>query len=117
MCGIAGLAPILSNRNMSIDIAHEMIVQLKHRGPDVGGIYYKRSTTSAHVRWSTIDIEMGQQFMTEEEGVFWKTLTPSTTFNTIYEVPPGALYDCTWTGPDCPAILLRNAPGKRKSHQ
>ncbi len=73
MCGIAGFTPILGNKDTSIDVIRKMLVQLKHRGPDERGVYFDQSGVLGHVRLSIIDLETGQQPMSDEDGILWIT--------------------------------------------
>jgi asparagine synthase (glutamine-hydrolysing) len=71
MCGIAGFTPVIGDRSTSISIMKEMLLCLTHRGPDDRAIFVDDASTLGHVRLSIIDIDSGQQPMSDEEGIYW----------------------------------------------
>lgn len=70
MCGVAGIIDYQSKLNTKI-ILESMIRVISHRGPDESGIYYSRHATLGNVRLSIIDIEGGQQPLSDLSGRFW----------------------------------------------
>ena len=72
MCGITG---ILNKRSGSPDqrLLQRMISTLRHRGPDDSGVYVNGPVGLAHSRLSIIDLETGQQPMSNEDGTLWIT--------------------------------------------
>jgi asparagine synthase (glutamine-hydrolysing) len=71
MCGIAG---VVAARGQ-ID-AHRLAVMaglLEHRGPDDRGIHVEPRAGLAHTRLSIIDVALGQQPMSNEDGSLWIT--------------------------------------------
>lgn len=62
MCGIAGILNFDTKRVDSALLAR-MIEQVRHRGPDQGGIYIDKRAGLAHARLSIIDLASGQQPM------------------------------------------------------
>lgn len=72
MCGIAG---VMNQRAQlappGLDELGRMAGALKHRGPDEFGIYRDRQAGLAHARLSIIDLESGQQPLSNERGTLW----------------------------------------------
>lgn len=64
MCGIAGVFGPAATR---VD-ADAMIRSLRHRGPDGDGAYRDRDLLLVHTRLSIIDLETGDQPMTDADG-------------------------------------------------
>jgi asparagine synthase (glutamine-hydrolysing) len=66
MCGIAGLFKI----NVSLELIHPMVQSLKHRGPDAQEYWIDNELEIAfgHARLSIIDIQGGNQPMTDAYG-------------------------------------------------
>ena len=50
-----------------------MTSALQHRGPDDQGIYINKSMGFGHRRLSIIDLDSGQQPMSNEDGNLWIT--------------------------------------------
>jgi asparagine synthase (glutamine-hydrolysing) len=68
MCGISaivGTGPV--NRCQIEAMTH----RLTHRGPDAGGIWQEGRVALGHRRLSIIDLEGGQQPMSNEDGTLW----------------------------------------------
>jgi asparagine synthase (glutamine-hydrolysing) len=70
MCGVAGIIDYHGKINSKI-IVESMIRVISHRGPDESGIYNSRHATLGNVRLSIIDIEGGQQPLSDLSGRFW----------------------------------------------
>ncbi|UCF20465.1 MAG: asparagine synthase (glutamine-hydrolyzing) [Gemmatimonadota bacterium] len=65
MCGICG---ILTTEPVSEDVVRRMTRSLAHRGPDDEGWYVERNVALGHRRLSIIDLDSGQQPMSNAEG-------------------------------------------------
>jgi asparagine synthase (glutamine-hydrolysing) len=68
MCGISGFLHFDSNRNVSLDTLKRMSKTLIHRGPDGHGFYSVKNIALAHQRLSIIDLSLGHQPMTNNDG-------------------------------------------------
>ncbi|HEX2920160.1 MAG TPA: asparagine synthase (glutamine-hydrolyzing) [Bacteroidales bacterium] len=70
MCGIAG---IIDYRRLtdSRKITEQMLRSISYRGPDERGIYCSPVATLGSVRLSIIDIEGGQQPLTDQTSRYW----------------------------------------------
>src|SRR6266436_849814 len=73
MCGIAGF---LTYRVLpeARAVLQRMTRSLAHRGPDDEGLYFNESTGLGVRRLSVIDLETGQQPMSNEDGTVWVAL-------------------------------------------
>ncbi len=71
MCGIAGIL----QRNPSVEADRRavfaMMKALEHRGPDGSGSYFDGPVGLGHRRLAIIDLETGQQPMTNEDETIW----------------------------------------------
>src|ERR687897_2108212 len=67
MCGICGLA-YLNGRPVEPSLLEEMNDTLLHRGPDSGGAHVDGSVGIAARRLSIIDLETGDQPLSNEDG-------------------------------------------------
>ena len=71
MCGIAGKV----NRDPTAKVARgqiqSMLLPIAHRGPDAEGIYLDGNVGLGHVRLSIIDLNSGEQPMTNEDKTVW----------------------------------------------
>ena len=56
MCGIAGAYQSNSHRSVN-----EMVMQLKHRGPDGKGVMPTQEATLGHTRLAIVDVAGGHQ--------------------------------------------------------
>jgi asparagine synthase (glutamine-hydrolysing) len=70
MCGICGK---IDPRRVSRAEIQRMTSALQHRGPDDQGIYINKSIGFGHRRLSIIDLDSGQQPMSNEDGNLWIT--------------------------------------------
>jgi asparagine synthase (glutamine-hydrolysing) len=72
MCGIAG---VVSSTRPSIDreTLAAMAAMLDHRGPDGRGLHVEPYAGLAHTRLSILDLQLGAQPMSSEDGSLWIT--------------------------------------------
>ncbi len=70
MCGIAGIIDYTGKAN-SKQVAENMLSVISYRGPDESGIYHSPFATLGNVRLSIIDIEGGQQPLSDPSGRYW----------------------------------------------
>jgi asparagine synthase (glutamine-hydrolysing) len=70
MCGIAGIIDFDGKVNKTIT-AEAMLRSISYRGPDESGIYHSSYATLGNIRLSIIDIEGGQQPLSDQQGRFW----------------------------------------------
>lgn len=75
MCGIAGIFNYASNEPVDAGIMEKMTRALTHRGPDAEGFYYddKKGIGLGHRRLTIIDLQTGQQPMSNEDKTVWVT--------------------------------------------
>jgi asparagine synthase (glutamine-hydrolysing) len=69
MCGIAGIIDYSFRDNRSE--VESMLHSISYRGPDESGIYHSPCATLGSVRLSIIDIEGGQQPLSDPSGRYW----------------------------------------------
>ncbi len=69
MCGIAGIIDYGFTENRTV--VESMLRSISYRGPDESGIYNSPCATLGSVRLSIIDIEGGQQPLSDPSGRFW----------------------------------------------
>lgn len=69
MCGIAGIIDFNGKDNRSL--VGSMLGAISYRGPDESGIYHSPVATIGSVRLSIIDIEGGQQPLSDHSGRYW----------------------------------------------
>jgi asparagine synthase (glutamine-hydrolysing) len=70
MCGICGK---IDPGGVSREEISRMTEVLSHRGPDDQGIYKNKTVGFGHSRLSIIDLDSGQQPMSNEDGSLWIT--------------------------------------------
>jgi len=70
MCGIAGIIDYYGRENSRGNI-EAMLQSISYRGPDESGIYLSAQAVIGNVRLSIIDIEGGQQPLSDPTGRFW----------------------------------------------
>ncbi|HWQ57040.1 MAG TPA: asparagine synthase (glutamine-hydrolyzing) [Bryobacteraceae bacterium] len=72
MCGIAGIVHAVESGGV-LDHSHmrRMLGMLRHRGPDQFGIYEDTSATLGSARLKIIDLDAGQQPISNEDGSLW----------------------------------------------
>ncbi|MDP9198890.1 MAG: asparagine synthase (glutamine-hydrolyzing), partial [Pseudomonadota bacterium] len=68
MCGIAGTAGRFANDDSIRTVMSSMIGTLHHRGPDGYGFFHDAGIALAHARLSIIDLETGDQPISNEDG-------------------------------------------------
>jgi asparagine synthase (glutamine-hydrolysing) len=73
MCGICGIATADPRASIDHDLVVTMRDAISHRGPDGAGIIELAGATLAHRRLSIIDLEHGEQPMTNEDESVWVT--------------------------------------------
>jgi asparagine synthase (glutamine-hydrolysing) len=71
MCGIAGIFDLSDRRPIDRDILSHMNETQHHRGPDDGGIHIEPGIGLAHRRLSIIDLSLGHQPLSNEDGTVW----------------------------------------------
>jgi len=71
MCGIVGL--IHPNKDNLSSIIQKMLSKIKHRGPDGNGVFEYSRVGIGQSRLAIIDLEGGQQPMSDESGKHWIT--------------------------------------------
>ncbi len=70
MCGVGGIIDFRCTSN-TISTVTSMLRSISYRGPDESGIYHSPFATIGNVRLSIIDIESGQQPLSDPSGRFW----------------------------------------------
>lgn len=70
MCGIGGIIDYNKKEN-SRSLVESMLRSISYRGPDESGIYHSPFATIGNVRLSIIDIEGGQQPLSDPSGRYW----------------------------------------------
>jgi len=69
MCGIAGVVASKASRlRVDESLIARMRDTLRHRGPDEAGLHVEPQVGLGHQRLSIVDLETGQQPMTNEDG-------------------------------------------------
>ena len=72
MCGIAGIFNYHSQKQPSLELnIKNMLSVIQHRGPDENGIYLGENVSLGSARLSIIDIDSGQQPLSDESGNYW----------------------------------------------
>lgn len=75
MCGIAGILRWANNTPVEPAAVGHMLASIRHRGPDAAGIYTFRDGSCSiglgNTRLSIIDIEGGDQPISNEENTLW----------------------------------------------
>lgn len=70
MCGISGIIDYSCEKNSRENI-ESMLRSISYRGPDESGIYHSSYAVLGNVRLSIIDIEGGQQPLSDHTGRYW----------------------------------------------
>lgn len=73
MCGIAGIVSKDRERDPDRGALSAMLHAIAHRGPDGDGIHQDRGVALGHKRLAIIDLDTGQQPMSNEDGSIWIT--------------------------------------------
>lgn len=71
MCGITGVVNLNSSEPVSEETLRGMLGMLRHRGPDEFGIYRSQWAGLGSARLSIIDLNSGQQPISNEDGSLW----------------------------------------------
>ncbi|MGR6033893.1 MAG: XrtA/PEP-CTERM system amidotransferase [Candidatus Nitrosoglobus sp.] len=71
MCGIAGIFDLYDRRPINSDILSRMNDIQSHRGPDDRGVHIEPGIGLAHRRLSIIDLSLGHQPLSNEDGTVW----------------------------------------------
>ena len=71
MCGICGKFNFDRERHVDPGILRRMLDTIRHRGPDGSGYYLSGPVGLGHRRLSIIDLESGDQPMSNEDGSIW----------------------------------------------
>lgn len=71
MCGIAGGLSLHGSDPIDQGTLRRMLTLLKHRGPEVAGVYKVGPVALGHARLSIIDLEGGLQPISNEDGTLW----------------------------------------------
>jgi len=72
MCGIVGTVHF-DGSQPDRQLLQQMLSTLRHRGPDASGVHVEGPAGLAHARLSIIDLQGGQQPMSNEDGSLWVT--------------------------------------------
>ena len=70
MCGVAGVVDFKGKSN-NTSAVESMLRAISYRGPDESGIYRSPLATVGSVRLSIIDVEGGQQPLSDPSGRYW----------------------------------------------
>jgi asparagine synthase (glutamine-hydrolysing) len=70
MCGVAGIVDYHGKRN-TVSAVGTMLRAFSHRGPDESGVYHTHAATIGNVRLSIIDLQTGQQPLSDISGRYW----------------------------------------------
>jgi asparagine synthase (glutamine-hydrolysing) len=73
MCGIAGVVAREAAGAADPGVVRRMLASLAHRGPDGDGLHVAGPAVLGHKRLAIIDLETGQQPMSNEDGSLWIT--------------------------------------------
>jgi len=71
MCGIAGIISFETGLKIQKTMLERMVQAIEHRGPDGKGFYLDEIVGLGHCRLSILDIDHGQQPMSNEDGTIW----------------------------------------------
>lgn len=74
MCGIAGILQFDPSRTASREELARMVDSLVHRGPDGEGYHFEGPVALGMRRLAVIDLDTGQQPMSNEDGSAWVVL-------------------------------------------
>src|SRR5688572_2416380 len=67
MCGIAGLVGFDASVDQSRSLVSAMVAQIRHRGPDGGGVSAHPDATLGMARLAIVDVVHGHQPMANED--------------------------------------------------
>ena len=71
MCGICGKMNFEQSDSVYPALIQAMLNTIRHRGPDDEGVYVKLSVGLGHRRLSIIDLSLGHQPLSNEDGTVW----------------------------------------------
>jgi len=71
MCGIVGTANLAGRQPVREGDIRQMLSMIRHRGPDQFGIYLDDHAGLGSARLSIIDLDGGQQPISNEDGTLW----------------------------------------------
>lgn len=71
MCGIVGIATNNGGASPSRHALLQMLGMIRHRGPDQFGIYHDARVGLGSARLSIVDLQTGQQPITNEDQRYW----------------------------------------------
>ncbi|RME76555.1 MAG: asparagine synthase (glutamine-hydrolyzing) [Chloroflexi bacterium] len=71
MCGIAGIVNLTPAEPVREQTLRQMLALIRHRGPDEFGLYLDTQAGLASARLSIVDLQGGQQPITNEDRSLW----------------------------------------------
>lgn len=71
MCGICGKLNFEKDRTIGRPLLKTMLDTIRHRGPDGDGLYVQANIGLGHRRLAIIDLNTGQQPLSNEDGSVW----------------------------------------------
>ena len=71
MCGIVGTLNFTKQSPIEEQSLYQMLAMIRHRGPDQFGVYLDQTVGLGSARLSIIDLDTGQQPITNEDGTLW----------------------------------------------
>lgn len=71
MCGIVGILNLTQAAPVQEERLGQMLALVRHRGPDQLGLYLDEQVGLGHARLSIIDLNTGQQPISNEDGRLW----------------------------------------------
>jgi len=73
MCGIVGFTDARGTYSTADKghVLNRMLTRIRHRGPDETGLYISNECAMGNVRLSIVDLNSGQQPLSNEEGCLW----------------------------------------------
>ncbi len=71
MCGIAGIFNYSNEEHVRSVVLNRMLAAIRHRGPEVSGVYLGEQVGLGHDRLSIIDLDGGLQPISNEDGAIW----------------------------------------------
>jgi asparagine synthase (glutamine-hydrolysing) len=74
MCGICGALNLSSSYRTDKLVIQQMLEMIRHRGPDGSGIYSDENVAMGNARLSIIDLETGDQPISNEDETLWIVL-------------------------------------------
>ena len=74
MCGICGVLNLSPSKRTDRTVIQQMLEMIRHRGPDGIGIYSDEYIALGNARLSIIDLETGDQPISNEDETLWIVL-------------------------------------------